>query len=1071
MTGWLDSVVQAWSVRRTAWRRARHLRQGSRVPIAPMAPRSFTLTSAHWIGAAGVIATVAGAVLISAHARHLAASSQPGAAVLHGAGLPVSADAFQGALPGAQFSVAPQPGISVTSHAGGTLLIASNLRSAPPVRIDLCTQMLDPANPRLLPLRIGYRFADVARWVERNEASASPVTLRNIALAGPDAPGMPQVQLSGKASADHADALRLEWSGAQAATRWLGEGAGGAAGARGVAELRREGWLVWKDAALRFQRRASNRCPQAGELLVQLFRTGDAARAAKALAVAFPAEGAAVSAWLSPGRYQVPLLPRASLEDQALFQALQQHGLVRLGSSGLAELAPRDLAAWQAAGDGTRAAQLAGWPGARLDADSLKLLKRLYRMADGDYVREQVQVFNSERRLLAWRMKAQAPQQSGEWQASVATAPASTTASMPPAAARLFADVPQGWAPWTRIGSWPDAAAGAPARITLALPRAAQAGQSLELMLAGRLLSVDGARLRAKARDACSGRDCPTAASVQALVLDLEPGARSVSLSAAPLRMAGLAGDQQYRHLRVAGSRLAWQPLAANSATARAAPLAAVTLADRHGTVVWSGGEPTRAAVDAGLAPLLGIRAAHANSVAGMLARLPAPDGVTHQARLTLDLALQTASQQVLECIGMRRGHWDGSACSGMQAAVPGRQAGMVILDTSSGDVLAAAGAGGGAVTPANWNEVRDFDRANPARSPLRLPAFQHDGGAHRSPGSTFKVISALGLELAARRDTQLEALLAGLPLPSINRMAQSKGFAFQTNAASYPFDTRLAHITNYKDQHLDRRAQDGRLGLSQALTYSLNTWFAWSGELSDRSLFGRPDGGAPDLQALDGGALDSVRPIVAMAHRLGFEQAARLDGGLLPADFSWSTWDALQASPAHIDPIHTRHELRQMAIGLRMQVTPLQMALVSGAVGEGRVIAPRLLLSLDGREALAGDRPALGVRVDRVRAGMKGVVDSGTAAGAFRGAHLAAVRRGLSGKTGTSPSVVDGRELATVWFTGWLEPGTLPGQTRRLAMAAFVSHSDATGGEHAAPIVAAVLGAMAAQNPEQKGK
>ncbi|HEX8613662.1 MAG TPA: penicillin-binding transpeptidase domain-containing protein [Telluria sp.] len=1072
MTGWLDSVVQACSRRRTAWRRARHLRQGSR---ASSAPRAFAitsaLTSAHWIGAAGVVAACAGALLIAAHARHLAASSEPGAAVLHGAGLPVSADALQGALPGAQFSVAPQPGISVTSHGGGTLLIASNLRSAPPVRIDLCMQMQDTASRRLLPLRIGYQFADVTRWVARNASSASPVALRNIVLAGPDVAGMPQVQLSGRASADFSDALRLEWTGAQAATRWLGEGAGAAAGARGAAELRREGWLVWKDAALRFQRRASNRCPQGGELLVQLFRTGESATATKALAVALPNDGAAVSAWLSPGRYQVPLLPRASLEDQALFQALQQHGLVRLGSGGLAELAPRDLAAWQAAGDGTRAAQLAGWPGARLDPDSLKLLKRLYRMADGDYVREQVQVFNSERRLLAWRIKPQPAQQGGQWQVSVASAPASTTASMPPAAARLFADVPQGWAPWNRIKAWPDAAAGAPARLTLALPRAAHAGQAIELMLVGRLLSVDGARLRGQPRDACSGRDCPSPASVQSLVLDLEPGARSVSLSAAPLRMAALAGDQPYRHLRVAGGQLAWQPLAANSATARAAPLAAVTLADRHGALLWSGGEPTRAALDAGLAPLLGIRAAHANSVAGMLARLPAPDGATHQARLTLDLSLQTAAQQALECVGMRRGHWNGGTCSGAQAAVPGRQAGMVILDTATGDVLAAAGAGGGAVTPANWNEVRDFDRANPARSPLRLPAFQHDGGAHRSPGSTFKVISALGLELAARRDPQLEALLAGLPLPAINRMAQSKGFAFQTNAASYPLDTKLAHITNYKDQHLDRRAQDGRLGLSQALTYSLNTWFAWSGELSDRSLFGRPDGGAPDLQALDGGALDSVRPIVAMAHRLGFEQAARLDGGLLPPDFSWSSWDALQASPAHIDPIHTRHELRQMAIGLRMQVTPLQMALVAGAVGEGRVIAPRLLLALDGREALAGDKPALGVRLDRVRAGMKGVVDNGTAAGAFRGAHLAAVRRGLSGKTGTSPSVADGRDLATVWFTGWLEPGSLPGQTRRLAVAAFVSHSDATGGEHAAPIVAAVLGAMAGQNLEQKGK
>ena len=43
----------------------------------------------------------------------------------------------------------------------------------------------------------------------------------------------------------------------------------------------------------------------------------------------------------------------------------------------------------------------------------------------------------------------------------------------------------------------------------------------------------------------------------------------------------------------------------------------------------------------------------------------------------------------------------------------------------------------------------------------------------------------------------------------------------------------------------------------------------------------------------------------------------------------------------------------------------------------------------------------------------------------------------------------------------GWLEPGSLPGQTRRLAFAAFVSHSAATGGGHAAPVVAALLQSM----------
>jgi cell division protein FtsI/penicillin-binding protein 2 len=152
------------------------------------------------------------------------------------------------------------------------------------------------------------------------------------------------------------------------------------------------------------------------------------------------------------------------------------------------------------------------------------------------------------------------------------------------------------------------------------------------------------------------------------------------------------------------------------------------------------------------------------------------------------------------------------------------------------------------------------------------------------------------------------------------------------------------------------------------------------------------------------------------------------------------------------------------MAIGLRMQATPLQMALAAGAVGQGRAIVPHLLAELDGVAATPATGPALDVRLDRIRAGMKGVVDVGTASSAFRAPDLAGIRRGLSGKTGTAP-VGDG-SLATVWFTGWLEPHSVPGQDHRLAVAVFVSRSEATGGEHAAPVAAALLRSLIRQIP-----
>ncbi|MGV7207379.1 penicillin-binding transpeptidase domain-containing protein [Oxalobacteraceae bacterium A2-2] len=1143
----IPTLLQAWAVRGRERRRHANLRAGSartsrltrdgagrgrrEVAGSGAAPawkglmaaalqrkRQHGLPAA-WLYGALLLATLAGALLIAGHARHLALS-----APAPQAGAERAVAALQGALPGMSFEVPGPPGVVVKRSQDGALLVLSGLQAAAPVRVDLCSQLRAPGDARLVPLRLGYRYADVRRWVEQGGASQ----LRNVLLLSDGAAAMPEVRMAGAArggSGDTAEPLQLEWRGQ---ARWLGDAGFGQIeeGASGQVALRQQGWLLWgAGSALHIERRANALCPQAGELVLQMYRLpgaeGRAGAVSDALVAAFPARGKPVTVMLAAGRYQVPSAPPAALEDQTLFQRLQEHGLVRVSASGAIELAPRDLPQWAAAPASARAAALDGWKAAVADPDAARLLKRLYYQADGAYVRQQVDIHNSERRLLAWRVPAG---DTAQWNAE-SGAPLATSSRMPLAASRLFAALPQGWGGWTRVAYWPLplAAQAGPAAVGLVLPlaRPAVGGEALRLMVAGRVLWASGAGMRLQ--PVCSGRACATAADVQAVFLTVQPGARSVRLEVQPLAVSA-PEDRKYRHLRVENGKAVWQPLSTVAAAPSAEP-SPVLLQDRNGSVLWADGAPSGAAASAGLATLLGVNAGHASSIAGMLGRLPldaassalptadralaglaapgmpgivggphagglagagaslavtgaqgraAPDsaapppGVAVSARLTLDLPLQALAQQVLDCVGMRRGRWDGRACIGGHAAPEGRHAGLVLLDTENGDVLAAAGAGAGVVDAANWAEVRDFDRSNPARSPLRLPALQHDGGAHQSPGSTFKVVSALGLELAARGDPQLDQLLGGLPLATINAMARQRGYGFQTDAATYPLDPRLARITNYREQSLDRRAQDGRLGLAQALTYSLNTWFAWSGELSDRSLFGRPDGGAPDLQALDADALDAVRPIAAMARKLGFEQALRLDGGLLPATFDWRAWDALQATPSHIDPIHTRHELRQMAIGLRMQATPLQMALASAAIGQGTLVAPRLLLALGSSEA-APPRPVpLGVRLDRVRAGMKGVVDAGTGAGAFGGPALAALRPALYGKTGTAPS---GEDTATVWFTGWLEPGSLPGQRHRLAFAAFVSHSEATGGEHAAPIVAALLGTLARQKQEQKGK
>ena len=1032
----LTTLIDQFAASRTARRRSRNLRAGAR-PASAAGNWSISLGPA-WLWSVLVV-VAGGALALALHARALpdGADETPGAVAL---------GALQRVAPGLDFVVPRESGISLTQHGQVALLVASGMRAGPAVRIDLCTQMLDPARPRMLPLRIGYPFDEAAALAR---ASAAPP--RNVLLARPGST-MPRIDITGNTAAG----LAIAWNAGAATAGWVGDAsAGNVTRARqGQAALGNSGWLLWGGQALRFTRQPSAACPQAGELVLHHFQQGGALGGA-ALVHAFPAQGEPVQLRLAPGAWQVPLLPGPGMEDQALFEALGARGLLRLGPGGLIELAPRDLLAWHQAGAEARA-PLPGWEDHQLDAGDRRLLERLHHRADGAYLREQVRIFNSERRLVAWRTR---PGADAVWHALAGGAPAPIEAGLPVAAMRLFARLPDGWEPWTRVGGWEG---GTSASVTLATPAP---GRPVELLVAGRVRAVSGARV--VAQGACDGRACPDRDAVQRLVLAPLSGAATIAVQVEPLDLAALAGgaDAAYRHLAMVDGRLAWQALPAGSSVARPAAVP-VRLLDRAGAPLWSNGAPAAAAQQAGLAPLLGVHRQHEGSVAGMLARLK---GAQHEARLSIDLDLQARAQLLLDCIGLRGGRWDGQACVGGEQPMERRRAGLVLLDAGGGDILAAASSGGGAADPGQWAELRDFDRADPARSPLRSAAFQHDGGAHRAPGSTFKVVSALSLEQAARSDPRLDGLLQGLPLGEVDRLAQAGGYGFRTGAPSYPFDGDRARITNFRDQVTSTRAQDGRLGLGQAMAHSVNTWFAWGAELSDRSLMDRPDGGMPGARELEPGALETVRPVAAMAARLGFGQPLRLDGGLLPPDYRWGEWDALQASASRLDPVLSRHELRQMAIGLRMQATPLQMALVAAAVGEGYTVTPRLLLSLDGRAARPGPREDLAVRLDRVRAGMKGVIDDGTAAGVFRGAAFDALRPGLYGKTGTAPVGQDG--LATVWFMGWLEPGSLPGQTERLAFAVFVSHSAATGGGHAAPVVAALLQSMERQSLEKRDK
>lgn len=149
-----------------------------------------------------------------------------------------------------------------------------------------------------------------------------------------------------------------------------------------------------------------------------------------------------------------------------------------------------------------------------------------------------------------------------------------------------------------------------------------------------------------------------------------------------------------------------------------------------------------------------------------------------------------------------------------------------------------------------------------------------------------------------------------------------------------------------------------------------------------------------------------------------------------------------------------------QSAIGQRdVRVTPLQMALISGAVANGgEMMRPRLIdrvTDVTGEVIRQFGPRATGRAVSEeaardLTAMMVGVVDDGSG----RNAAISGVS--VAGKTGTAQTG-EGQN-PTVWFTGFA-----PADNAKVAVAVVVPDggdvgSEATGGQVAAPIARAVL-------------
>jgi cell division protein FtsI/penicillin-binding protein 2 len=1011
---------------------------------------------------------------------------------------PTSWQALAPMFAGTTINLGSSAGIRVfKSHTvAGSAVALSRMESGALVRVDLCLQRGGAAQPgRIRPQRLMTAF-DPGRDGKSSD--------RQTVIVGPTVgQSMPELIVSGWAgvfgrSSPAPPPLDIQWRANGSVPRVVSDAVlvdpvapGDAGDTRDTGSARerdasfvREAWVLWDQAeddglsvflrGLRLRRVSDASCPL-GAIEVLGLHASDASTVAasgqevstdvaRELGAGVYGEPGAVrqrvlllqpgeatrELLLAPGSHMVPVGAAQPMEDHALFSAAVAAGLIRIEDGGKVAVTPRD-----ARQDPATQTQ---WTPERID-----LHKRLYRHADGAYVREEIERFNQSRLLAAARVTAYPEKWAAltaeldPWSSTVDGIDAALQSGVAPQVARLQSLIPDARAPWVSVANWPQGSgAQSVVRLTLRLPQPAMGGETVSVMLLGRLTTSVPAAI---SKPLCSTRACPEPSTLSEAAFHLVAGQRQIEIELAPtdaLARLGYSGEHP-GNLRMKNRQLAWIDLPRGTLYKALAP-ATVTLRAADGSLLFTRHAPTALAQMLGVVPLVGLDNLPTTGIAATLARLP-----THsvEATLSIDPHWQRLATQSLACVG-HLGRNNANQASGDRESTcepdgrvpPQRRSALILLDADTGDIVAAA-AQPQPLATMRADDLTAFDRYHPAQSLLRWPGWHHDGGPHWAPGSSFKVVDALAFESAARTDVSLERLLDGASATVMTVRGAANDLAFDPGSACYPAPCvgSKAQVENYRQHRPVDYASQGRFGVTQALTHSLNTWFAWLAE--DTDLAGRL--GQVSLRALEPTSLMTIRPVQAMAHRLGFGQVMLLDGGLLPPNVSPGDGDTLRASASQIDPLDSLADVRRMAIGLRMQATPLQMARVAAAVGSGSVVTPRLIAQLAGQRSVVRTE-LLNVRLDRIRAGMYDVVEHGTAAGVFKTPALKRFVPGIAGKTGTAPHA-DGIHN-NAWFIGWIEPGTLPGQTRRLAFAVMVSHTfeRETGGSRAAAVVADML-------------
>lgn len=313
-----------------------------------------------------------------------------------------------------------------------------------------------------------------------------------------------------------------------------------------------------------------------------------------------------------------------------------------------------------------------------------------------------------------------------------------------------------------------------------------------------------------------------------------------------------------------------------------------------------------------------------------------------------------------------------------------GTRGACVVMDPRDGSVLAFASAPCydlNDFVPALSQDVYNRYLNDPAK-----PLLNRASGGAYAPGSTFKPITALaGLSIGYPADEQ--------------------------------YDCSGAFELGEMKLHCARRWGHGPISVKTALKVSCNTFFCNLG---------------CDI---------GTNAVISAARAFGLGSKTGIDftddrAGVVPDD----EWKRKTYNERWYPG-----DLAQMSIGQGMLLaSPLQMAVVAGALGTGYVVTPHLKA---GETVVKRQLPYDKRVMDIVREGMRMVVDGGSGERGGEGVDVS-----VCGKTGTAEFGPMSRRRKNTWFIAYA-----PAEKPRAAVALIVEDGESGGGT-AAPRVAQIL-------------